>query len=153
MHRKGRRKVANEETKINETHLGFIQSVVDRMGQNSFHAKEWCVTVISALVAFYLTQDAENVRPVIVITAGVVAFLFAVVDAYYLHLERGYRYLYKVAAHILEDKNVRDYSMSRPKKMKGAWPFLKELFSISTGLFYLAIIGGIVCLYIFTEVW
>lgn len=137
---------------INETHLSFLQSIIDRMGQNSFHAKEWCVTVISALVAFYLAQDSLAVRPIVVVTAGVVAFLFAVVDAYYLHLERGYRYLYKVVAHLIDGETVPPYSMGRPKKMKGFKPFLKALFSISTGLFYFAIIVGVVCLYIFTVV-
>ena len=139
------------EKKINTTHLGFIQSLVDRMGQNSFHAKEWCVTVITALVAFYLTQDKVTIRPVAVIMAGVVTILFAFVDAYYLHLERGYRYLYKVAAQIVEDDTVKPYSMSRPKKYKGLKPFLRALFSLSTGLFYFVIIAGIACLYFFTS--
>ena len=139
------------EKKVNETQLGFIQAIIDRMGQNSFHAKEWCVTVISALVAFYLTQVALSVRPIIVITAGVVAVLFAVVDAYYLHLERGYRYLYKVAAHLIKDDSVKPYSMSRPKQVKGFKNFMKALLSISTGLFYFVIVVGIVCLYIFTS--
>lgn len=138
-----------EEKKVNEAHLGFIQALIDRMGQNSFHAKEWCVTVVSALVAFYLTRDSKEVRPVVVIAAIVVSLLFCMVDAYYLHLERGYRYLYKVAANIEEDESVKPYSMSRPKKKKGFRNFLKCLFSLSTGLFYLAVIVGLVCLYIF----
>ncbi len=137
-----------EQIEINETHLGFIQNTIDRMGQNSFHAKEWCVTVISALVAFYLTQDAVPVRSVVAVLAGVVAVLFALVDAYYLHLERGYRYLYKVAAQLEKDDSVRPYSMSRPRKYKGFKPFMKALFSLSTGLFYLVILVGVICLYV-----
>ncbi|MCR5722017.1 MAG: hypothetical protein K6G72_06720 [Lachnospiraceae bacterium] len=142
----------SKDSSVNETHLAFLQSIIDRMGQNSFHAKEWCVTVVSALVAFYLSQDSRSVRPIAAITAGAVAVLFAVVDAYYLHLERGYRFLYKVVANLVEDETAQPYSMSRPKRMKGFKPLLKALFSISTGLFYLAVIVGIVCLYIFTEV-
>ena len=85
----------SKDSSVNETHLAFLQSIIDRMGQNSFHAKEWCVTVVSALVAFYLSQDSRSVRPVAAITASAVTALFAMVDAYYLYLERGYRFLYQ----------------------------------------------------------
>lgn len=134
---------------VNETHLGYIQAVIDRMGQNSFHAKEWCVTVVSALIAVYLTNDTSIAVP---ITAEVVTNLFAFVDAYYLHLERGYRHLYKIAAQLETDPTVKPYSMSRPKKVKGFWRYMKALFSLSTGLFYLMIVIGIAAMYIFTEV-
>ena len=142
--------MGTEEKRINEKHLEFIQNVIDRMGQNSFHAKEWCITVISALIAFYLTQDAAVIRPVVTVTACVVTVLFALVDAYYLHLERGYRYLYKVAAGLETDNTVKPYSMSRPKKYKSFSHFMEALFSLSTGLFYLVILIGLICLYIFT---
>ncbi len=138
------------EREINETYLGFIQNIIDRMGQNSFHAKEWCVTVISALMAFYITQDGVLARPLIAAIAAVVTILFAFIDAYYLHLERGYRYLYKVAVLIEEDDTIKPLSMSRPMKYRGAKPFFKALFSLSTGLFYLVILIGIFFLYLFT---
>ena len=142
----------DNHNKVNETHLGYIQAVIDRMGQNSFHAKEWCVTVVSALIAFYLTKDADNSRPAIAITAGVVTILFCVVDAYYLHLERGYRDLYKVAAKLEEDSDFKPYSMSRLEKSKGFGHYMKAFISISTGLFYLVILIGIATLFVITYV-
>ncbi len=144
--------MGDSKKKINETHLGFIQNVTDRMGQNSFHSKNWCVTVISAMVAFYLTQDAATMRPVIAVTACVVTILFSLIDAYYLHLERGYRYLYKVAAQLVEDSTVKDFSMSRPKRYKGFKKYIEALFSVSTGLFYLVILIGIIILYVMTSI-
>lgn len=42
--------------KINETHLGYIQAVINRMGQNSFQAKTWCITVISLNESFSGTK-------------------------------------------------------------------------------------------------
>lgn len=142
----------DSKTKVNETHLGYIQAVIDRMGQNSFHAKEWSVTVVSALIAFYLTKDAEKSRSVIAITAGIVTILFALIDAYYLHLERGYRYLYKVVAKLDKDTSVMPYSMSRPKKVKGFGHYMKAFISVSTGLFYLVILLGVIALYVFTYI-
>lgn len=145
----------NEEEnkkKVNETHLGYIQAVIDRMGQNSFHAKEWSVTVVSALIAFYLTKDAEESRFVIVITAGVVTILFGLIDAYYLHLERGYRQLYKVVAQLESDSSIKPYSMNRPNQTKGFCHYMKAFVSVSTGLFYLVILLGIIALYIFTNI-
>lgn len=116
--------------KVNETHLGYIQAVITRMGQNSFQIKGWCVTLVSALFAIFFNQ--ANVRK-----AGLLAMLFVIVlswalDAYYLYLERGYRNLYSKA--VLSC--VSDYDMAIPKEERTCCKYIAAFFSKSVLLFY-----------------
>ena len=93
------------------------------MGQNAFQAKAWCITVVAAVLIFYLGKDASGQHLICTIIACAVTALFCLLDSYYLYLERGYRKLYQYAAGL---ESISQY--------------LKALFSISTGLFYGAII-------------
>lgn len=38
----------NQEQQVNDTLLGYIQNTITRIGQNSFQAKAWAITIISA---------------------------------------------------------------------------------------------------------
>lgn len=128
-----------------EVHLGFIQNVITRMGQNSFQAKAWCVTVVSALTAFFFSSKS-HASCVIGIVAAV---LFCLLDSYYLYLERGYRSLYNIAAGLVDKKHVNSFDMSIPKECRGFQKYLKALCSVSTGVFYLALIIGMSLILIF----
>lgn len=87
----------------NETHLGYIQATITRMGQNAFQAKTWCITIITALLIFLLEKASDHSKfTTIYIAIGVVA-LFCTLDTYYLYLERGYRKLYKIAAGLVPE--------------------------------------------------
>ena len=135
-----------KKKEINDTHLGYIQNVITRMGQNSFQAKGWCITIDSALIAFDLANKDTDVA---IIISLVVTALFCLLDTYYLYLERGYRSLYNMAANIEKrDKEYRDYSMTIPKSKKGIGKYFLSLFRFSTGLFYLSIIIGLVIMFV-----
>lgn len=69
-----------DSTKPNVTHLGYIQSTITRMGQNAFQAKAWCITIITALLVFYL-EKASNASKyaTIYIALGVVALLIHII--------------------------------------------------------------------------
>lgn len=139
--------MSNNEKNVNEFHLEMIQNVITRMGQNSFHAKEWCVTLVSALIAFSLANKLDCVGNIALYISLVVTFIFCVIDTYYLYLERGYRSLYKMAANIsFRDKDFKSYSLDIPQKDRGFIIFIKALFSISTGAFYILIFAGIIVL-------
>lgn len=47
----------SNRTVPDEQHLEFIQNNITRMGQNSFQAKTWGISVVSALLAFMLSQQ------------------------------------------------------------------------------------------------
>lgn len=71
-------------------HLKMIQGVIGRLAGNSFLIKGWSVTVAAGLSAFART---ETDRSLAWIGVGAVA-VFALLDAYYLAVERAYRQLY-----------------------------------------------------------
>jgi hypothetical protein len=88
----------------NVEHLKMIQSVIDRLAQNSFATKNWSVGLIAAILAFStVTQQAQT---------AVIAFFplicFFWLDVYYLRQERLFRVLYRAAA----SGGVEAFSMS-----------------------------------------
>ena len=143
----------NQVQQINETHLGYIQNTITRMGQNSFQAKAWAITIISALIAFYLTQTNEEILKAITIIAIAVSVLFCLVDVYYLYLERGYRHLYNLVAKVgaTTNQHIQPYDMSIPKCKRGIKEYLKSFLSFSTGGFYLLVILGLIAIKIFIK--
>ena len=75
-------------------HLKLIQAVTSRLAGNSFLLKGWAVTLVSGLAALAKVDGNDDVAW---ISCGVVA-VFAVLDGYYLALERAYRKLYEQQA-------------------------------------------------------
>lgn len=75
-------------------HLGFIQGVINRMGNNSFLIKGWVVTLVAAI--FALSAEKANVKFVYVAIFPLVFFWW--LDAFFLHQERLYRKLYEKVA-------------------------------------------------------
>lgn len=143
----------NQVQQVNETHLGYIQNTITRMGQNSFQAKAWAITIISALIAFYLTQTNEEILKAITIIAIAVSVLFCLIDVYYLYLERGYRHLYNLVAKVgaTTNQQIQPYDMSIPKYKRGIKEYLKSFLSFSTGGFYLLVILGLIAIKIFIK--
>lgn len=127
---------------INDKHLEFIQNTISRMGQNSFQAKTWNVTILSAIFTFYLVQnESVNFKLLFIISLGVTV-LFCLIDVYYLYLERGYRYLYNEV--ISGKENIAHYSMAIPQCKRGIISFLKAFLSFSTSGFYGSIFIGLI---------
>ncbi len=73
--------------------MQMIQTVVARLASQSMTIKGWSVTVTSAILGF----GATAARPLVALIAVYVIVAFAVLDAYYLALERAYRELYRQA--------------------------------------------------------
>jgi len=120
--------MANEE-KI--AHLGFIQAVINRMGNNSFLVKGWTVVLVAAIFAL----AAKDSNPKFVFIALVPTVAFWVLDAYYLHQERLFRGLYEgVAAGKI---NSDTFTMST-EGIKVATT-LRIAFTVSVWPFYLLI--------------
>lgn len=89
------REAANKDgAEDHRKHLEMLQAVITRMAQNSFAIKGWSVTLVTALLAF---QQRDSDRR-FALLAVVAAAFFAVLDAYYLAVERSYRDLYNRVA-------------------------------------------------------
>lgn len=86
-------------------HLEFIQNVINRMANNSFIIKGWCVTIISALFAL---SEKENSQSFAVISLLPI-MAFGILDAYFLKLEREYRRLYNTVRK--QNENEINFSM------------------------------------------
>jgi hypothetical protein len=89
----------------NVEHLRLIETVTGRMAANSFLIKGWTVTLVAGLNAF---ASAKTNHSFAWIAVGVV-IVFAVLDAFYLALERAYRDLYRRAIH--EPPEVKDWEL------------------------------------------
>ncbi len=151
--------MAEEQTKITteEIHkeLDLIQSVINRMANNSFLLKGWIVS----LVAIVLALSYDNLLSKSLIEIGilllVVIFCFWYLDAFFLHREKCYRELYKDVLkkranndrNNLYDLNFEPYK----KEVESIW---KVMFSITLRTFYffpiLLIIAFTAYKYIFT---
>lgn len=85
--------------------MEFIQSVVNRLSQNSFLLKGWSVVLISALFAL----SATGSKPAFALLAFFPAVIFWALDGYYLWEEKKFRALYD---HVRElDEEKIDFSM------------------------------------------
>jgi hypothetical protein len=104
--------------------LKLIQAVITRMAGNSFLLKGWAVTLVTGLAAL---AKADGNQDVAWISCGVLA-VFALLDAYYLALERAFRKLYDDKAASTADG---DWSLKLGSHAPGAGTVLKTLRSFA----------------------
>jgi hypothetical protein len=110
-------------------HLEFIQSVINRMGHNSFLLKGWAITIVGGLLA--LSFKELNHRYLFVALA--VLFFFWLLDSYFLSRERLFIKLYD---HVRTQRGGQsDFSMdTKPFEHRFAW--LRCAISRTMRLFY-----------------
>ncbi|AMP97884.1 hypothetical protein AY601_0945 [Pedobacter cryoconitis] len=126
-------------------HLEFIQAVITRANSNSFLLKGWAITLVSALVAF--AGEAKNANYVAVTFIAIPIFWY--LDAYYLALERKFRWLYD-DIRLLKDEDI-DFSMDiKPYKDKKNVQFFNCFKSGTIATVYLGILSiSLILIYVF----
>jgi uncharacterized membrane protein len=77
----------DESSQTVQTHLGIIQNVISRMAANSSSCKSWCITLVAAILV--VIADKNNSK--LALIAYIPTFLFLLLDAHYLALEKGFR--------------------------------------------------------------
>lgn len=87
-------------------HVNLLQSIINRLANNSASCKTWCLTLVGALVSL---AGATRV-PGIVTFALVPVVIFGFVDTMYLSQENAYRDLYN---EIVEAINGGTYSREK----------------------------------------
>ena len=85
-----------------QSHLGIMQSVIQRMAANSTSCKAWCITLVSAILVIV----ADKGKPQYSLIAIVPTALFLVLDSYYLALEKMFRHSYNNFIEKLHDGKV-----------------------------------------------
>lgn len=141
-----------------EKEIDLIQSCVNRMAQNSFMVKGWLITLVTVILA--LLPENVNVRGVCIIVL-LATFCFWYLDAFFLRLERLYRWKYEwvIAKRVESDKFYYDLNpMNRdmwllPKTCipKEAPSVVRVMFTKSLTPLYSMIVG--VTLFIFINTW
>ena len=87
-------------------HLKMIQSIISRMGNNSFMLKGWGIGVMIAIFAF----AGKGAETECVIFTLIPLIIFWLLDSYYLFLEKKYRVLYDDVR--TKDEKEIDFSMN-----------------------------------------
>ena len=80
-----------DNTEILYKEIELIQSCINRMAQNSFMVKGWLITLLS--VALALLPEKVDIK-LLCIIGFVIIVCFWYLDAFYLKLERLYRWKY-----------------------------------------------------------
>lgn len=117
----------------NNKHLEFAQSVITRMGQNSFLIKGWTIGLVSALFAL----SAKDSNQEFIFIAYFPAIMFWFLDSYFLYQERLFRKTYDD----IRKGGTVEFSLSTKKFDKGLSDWAAASFSKTILLFYGAIIG------------
>ena len=121
-------------------HIEMVESIIQRMGQNSFSLKEWTMTLIVAICAF--SAAGSERRFALVASAPIIVFWF--LDSFYLQKERQYRELYnRIIRH-----DVSTFSMDISSIKEENTKYIKCLFSITEWLFYGVCIVAIIIVFV-----
>ncbi len=119
-----------------QSYLTILQSVIARMATSSGSCKTWCITLVSAVIVII----ADKGKPTYVWISVMPIVLFALLDAYYLSLERDFRDIYNRFIRRMHtgDAKVDDIFFVAPKKGVAITSFdiLKAACSISIWPFY-----------------
>jgi hypothetical protein len=86
-------------------HLSMLQGIITRLAGNSAQCKTWCLTLVTALIAF---AGAAHTIAAIQITILPIA-MFLLLDAAYLGVERAYRDLYNA---MVDDIHHQRYTLA-----------------------------------------
>jgi hypothetical protein len=130
-------------------HLEFIQTVVARLGTNSFFVKGWTVTVAGAFIGFAL--NSRDFR--LALGALVPTIAFWGLDAFFLRSERLFRALYDQVRN--GDEHVEPFFMGATSRdfvkrvrdgqtagSTGAASFWKTSVSRTLAWFYLSLVAA-----------
>ncbi|KOF37399.1 hypothetical protein BA746_10380 [Vibrio parahaemolyticus] len=112
------------------------------MGQNSFLLKGWCITLIAAL--FALSTGSSNKSFALI--AYLPLFLFWLMDAYYLSLERSYIQLYNLVARGEIESNELTLDLS---KIESSESMINAALSKTLVVFY----GTVISIVLFLMFW
>lgn len=107
---------AENSQNVLEKEIDLIQSCVTRMAQNSFMVKGWLITLVAVILA--LLPETVNTRGVcIIVMLATICFWY--LDAFFLRLERLYRWKYEWV--IARRHETVDYSYDLNPMNKNMW--------------------------------
>ncbi|MHB9132079.1 MAG: hypothetical protein ACYDBB_13475 [Armatimonadota bacterium] len=108
-------------------HLEMIQAVINRLAQNSFAYKGWCITVVAALFAL----AAKDTNKYYLLLPLLPTISFWGLDAFYLRQERLFRKLYDAIRSTDEPLEDGPYTMNTKPFTRKVTPWIGVCFSKS----------------------
>lgn len=75
-----------------QTQLTILQNVIQRMASNSANCKTWCVTLVSAILVVVVDKN----KPLLSLIPVLPIIAFALLDVYYLSMEKAFRNTYNI---------------------------------------------------------
>lgn len=140
---------ANEEDNISkfletdstavQSYLNILQSIINRMANNSSNCKTWCITIVSAIIIVI----ADKVKPNYMWIALFPIIMFLMLDAYYLGQERSFRQIYNNFIERIQSNSatINDLYIIFPMKGKNIFQStLKAVTSFSIYPFYITLL-------------
>jgi hypothetical protein len=132
-------------------HLDILQTIIGRMASNSASCKNYCITLVGALLALEQVKKEGS----LIFLAFVPIIAFAFLDMYYLYLETFFRGQYNSFVKTWQTKEELEkadlFVFGKPKT---GWPAIKESFyqirSISIWPFYGFLLAVVLALLIYT---
>ena len=131
----------------------MMQSVITRMADNSRACKTWAVTLVAAILVvvarFGLMDGGPALGPEVALIALLPAFLFWLLDSYYLALERAFRESYngfveRLHSNMVCPAEVFDISLKSAVKLET----LKCTCRFATAPFYSILVAVIVAFWL-----
>lgn len=127
----------NESSPSVQTHLGILQSVIQRMATNSSNMKTACITVVSAILVIVADKGKPNYAWI----ALVPSILFMALDTYYLALEKAFRETYNKFVLKLHNGTVTPHDLYFVSPSGDQWKHrCDSLKSFSVWGFYLTLL-------------
>lgn len=130
----------DEQSTAVQAHVNILQQIIGRLSASSANCKAWCVAIASAL----LVLAADKGLPILVAVSLLPSFMFLILDAYYLSLERGFRHAHDEFVRKLHAGQLKleDLFLMKPSgdvwNHRGwallsisVWPFYTTLFLIT----------------------
>lgn len=121
------------------THLDFIQKIINRLANNSFLIKGWCVTLVAALATL-----SSGSKDQYLIIAYLPVIIFCFLDTYYLWQERLFREYYEKIR--TKKESDIDFSMIITKEILDRCDYFETFFSKAITPFYLGVVGTVIIL-------
>ena len=112
--------------------LNQLQQIITRLAENSSKIKNWCISIISGLIALAVTKNNYEIACV----SFIPILLFHILDSYYLSLENDFRDIYN--DFVKDPKEEYLFVIKVPSKFCHRVPsIIKNMFcSFSTLPFY-----------------
>ena len=121
--------------------IDLIQGCINRMAQNSFMIKGWCITIVTALIAF-LDKNINAFVLGFIFIIPILAFWY--LDSFFLLTERLYRRKYDwiIQNRLESDDKIFDLNPNTFKDKKKDKE-IKIMFSKTLRCFYLTLLGTV----------